>query len=304
MTICIASLCEDAKTIVLVADRMLGLGFIEAEPEISKTFQLHNKWRVMLAGNNISPAFDIIDEAKKDLEDNESPDVQAVIHAIASNYEKSRLSTAVGKYLTPRGWTIDQFRTEGRQLIGDMLHRQLDSAIADYKLSVQFLVAGFDDHDCGKIFSVDNPGIASRHDIPGFHVIGSGNVGASYMMFYREFGPKLSLPEALYYTFEAKYFAELASGVGTDTDAYILRMHDKEVETTVSNKTIKLLFKVCEAVEPAKLPDEFIEGIKDLPEISGKSKTQKKLEAALKKPPIIRPKLIKPSSAQKSKPQK
>jgi hypothetical protein len=36
MTLCVGSLCDNRKTIVLVADRMFGVGFAEAELNIRK----------------------------------------------------------------------------------------------------------------------------------------------------------------------------------------------------------------------------------------------------------------------------
>jgi hypothetical protein len=65
MTCCVASICDEGKSIVLVSDKMIGTGMIESEPEISKVLWLHKNWRVMLAGDDIAPAFPIVDTAKQ-----------------------------------------------------------------------------------------------------------------------------------------------------------------------------------------------------------------------------------------------
>jgi hypothetical protein len=36
MTCCVAALCDKAKSIVLISDKMIGTGMIESEPEITK----------------------------------------------------------------------------------------------------------------------------------------------------------------------------------------------------------------------------------------------------------------------------
>ena len=43
----------------------LGVGFIESELDISKMLELHNGWRILLSGDDITPVFDIIDYAKE-----------------------------------------------------------------------------------------------------------------------------------------------------------------------------------------------------------------------------------------------
>ena len=60
MTLCIAALCEDRKTLILVADRMVGTGFIEAELSIEKIKSIHPNWWAMVAATDITPVFDIL----------------------------------------------------------------------------------------------------------------------------------------------------------------------------------------------------------------------------------------------------
>jgi len=56
MTLCVGTLCDDRKTIVLVADRMFGIGgWAEAELNIRKATAIHKDWMVMIAGNDVAP---------------------------------------------------------------------------------------------------------------------------------------------------------------------------------------------------------------------------------------------------------
>src|SRR5438876_226946 len=133
MTCCIAALCEKRRAIVLVADRMLGAQFAQAELRISKIQRIHPDWCVMIAGNNIGPAFDILDKAGTILQGQER-NVVEVQQALATFYREKRLDEANAS--------------------GD----------PNYKLQVTLLAAGFDQLGVGHLFRVSNPGICARRN--------------------------------------------------------------------------------------------------------------------------------------------
>ena len=76
------------------------------------------------------------------------------------------------------------------------------------------LVAGFDRFGNGHVFSVIDPGTHQRHDLNGFHAIGSGSTGAYFMLMWRELSVQMPLEQVIYFAQEAKIFGEQASGVG------------------------------------------------------------------------------------------
>lgn len=269
MTCCVAALCDDRKAIVLAADKMIGLGMIESEPSISKIFKIHRDWWVMLAGNDISPAFDIVDAAKRNLAGKTNVSVDAASRTVYECYVAKRAEQAEAQFLTPLGWTLQTFNSnQSISVIPDATRVSIANRIQNHYLQVSLLVAGFDVHGQGHIFAVndeDNRGAPRRWDIPGYHAIGSGSHGAIYMMSWRELSPKLPVREALYYATEGKYFGELASGVGTRTDLFILRFKKPRIrilEKTVDDK----LMKLCGQLEPRALRKK---GIKVLNAIHG-----------------------------------
>ena len=67
MTFCAAMLCDKSKAIVLVADKMVGIGYIETEPDITKILPLHANWKVMFAGDDVTPISNIVDRARTSL---------------------------------------------------------------------------------------------------------------------------------------------------------------------------------------------------------------------------------------------
>jgi 20S proteasome alpha/beta subunit len=117
MTVCVAALCDKRKSLILVADKMVGIETIESELEIEKYFQLHRDWWVMFAGA-LPPAFDILERAKSRLRSKRPHDVQSVIDAMTESYHHKQNADAERLYLQPIGWTLQRFNasTHSRSL--------------------------------------------------------------------------------------------------------------------------------------------------------------------------------------------
>jgi hypothetical protein len=261
MTVCIAALCNKRKTLILAADKMIGSVMIETEAEIQKITKLHRDWWVMLAGNDVSPAFDIIDACKQQMNAHKPKTVKDAIKAVEICYRQKRQDEAESIYLIPRGWTPKDFNSPKSSILPETTRAALQSRIDAYELDVNLLIAGFDVSRVGHVFTVsdaDNRAVARRHDIPGFASIGSGRHGADYMMTYRELSPAMPTRLVLYYVVEGKYYGELASGVGPRTDLYILRPGGKALkmkETTLDKK----LFKICDSLSPRGVREKQVE---------------------------------------------
>ncbi|HEY1501213.1 MAG TPA: hypothetical protein VGF88_16690 [Acidobacteriaceae bacterium] len=67
MTTCNAAICDNGKAVVLVADKMIGMGYVESELEISRMRPIHSEWWMLFAGDDITPVFDIVNYAKSRL---------------------------------------------------------------------------------------------------------------------------------------------------------------------------------------------------------------------------------------------
>jgi len=212
MTCCVAALCDKGKSIVLVADKMIGTGMIEGEPEITKILSFHRHWRVMLAGDDIAPAFQIIDSIRQKVSRRRALSVLQAMNAFNAAYAKERREIAEAMHLTPRGWTTGTFNSRAAKIIPKQVRKEISDKLRNQPLEVSLLVVGFDGAGKGHIFSLDDyehRGRSRRQDIPGFHAIGSGAPGAIYMMTYREVSSSMPLRLMLYYAIEGKYFGEL-----------------------------------------------------------------------------------------------
>lgn len=275
MTVCVAAICDNGKTLILVADKMIGIGFIESEPDINKLLVLDKDWWVLFAGNNISPVFDIVDYAKlyisekkkKDgLREEASISLNLAMESIRESYDKKRREQAEILYLKPIGWTMDAFNADGQKYLPDFA--EIKSRISDYSLDIELLIAGFSDGNA-YIFSLTGTdgALINRHDIPGFYSIGSGGIGAIYMLYYRDMSYKKPAREAVYYAMEAKLFGEQASGVGEETDLYIATSDGKFI--TLSEDTIeKKLVSVWNKLRPKWMGRESRLILNSLPELN------------------------------------
>ncbi len=64
VTFCVAMLCDKSRALILAADKMIGIGWIETEPDITKILDLRKNWMVMFAGDDITPVANIVDRAR------------------------------------------------------------------------------------------------------------------------------------------------------------------------------------------------------------------------------------------------
>jgi hypothetical protein len=85
-----------------------------------------------------------------------------------------------------------------------------------------------------------------------------------YMMAYREVGPSMPLRLVLYYAIEGKYFGERAAGVGTRTDAFVMR-RGKRVFKIKEKVLEEHLFKLCQKLDPRKLNESHLKTLNELP---------------------------------------
>lgn len=277
MTCCVAVLCDAGGSLILVSDRMFATWGIQSELEINKCRVLSSHWWVQFAADDISPIFDILDWTRERLSKKcsesstptDSIPPEWVIESLKKSYERKRFSVAEALYLTPIGWDGATFKHQGSEKLPDFL--DIKSKIASHSLGVDFLVGGFSKGQ-GYIFSVSpaQQGVSdARHDIPGFHSIGSGSPGANYMLWYREVTYNMQARRALYYAMEAKLFGELGGGVGEETDVFIATPDGKLKQLNEDETVEKKLVKIWAALKPRWINRSAAEILNSISELDG-----------------------------------
>jgi 20S proteasome alpha/beta subunit len=270
VTTCVAAITDEGKALILVADKMVGVGWVESELEITKMRELHKDWWMLFAGNDITPVFDIVDYTKSRLPAEGPATIKQVEDAAKTAVAQKRMENAEALHLTPIGWDITRFNSEGQSLLTNFM--ELQAKINDYNTGLQLLIAGF---DSGKayIFTLqdfgESKGIPHRYDIPGFAAIGSGATGADYIMYYRHLGSTTPVREAVYYALEAKYFGEQAGSVSASTDLFIARPGKKLLQFDDDETIEEKLIPICGALEPRDLRPRDIKTLNGLKELKG-----------------------------------
>ena len=190
MTICIAGICDKRDTIVLAADRELGIGFTSGEFQAGKFHFLYKDWFGAISGDAIA-AVEVLKDANR--KPPSSLQTYEVRKAVENSYRTVRLDKVEARFLGSRGWKLDDFIKRGAELLPATTYASIDIQISQYDLSAELLVAGFEkDGDAG-IFTVKNPGISSDQSQLGFWCIGSGATAAQMTLFER--CPTLSTPQ-------------------------------------------------------------------------------------------------------------
>jgi hypothetical protein len=246
MTCCVGALADKRKTVILVADRMVGRSAISAEPDIRKIVRVHKDWWVAIAGYPVAAA-PILEHVERALparavmvDDIKAAFVQAM---------RNRWAEEAEVYLAPHGLTAESFRDSRKQL-GKRLFREIDDERSKHEVSAAFIIGGFGSRGVGYILVADASAFSvSENSISGYSAIGTGTPGADFMMKYKNVGPRMPVVQALYYAIEGKYFGELAYGVGTDTDVRILRSNKRSIKLgpRVINKKI---IPICRKLQP------------------------------------------------------
>jgi hypothetical protein len=285
MTCCVAALCDDGKTLILISDRMFTTWTIQSVLDINKLRNLSKHWWVLFSGDDISPVFDILDWTREALEkkcnqaaiDESAIPSILVMDSLKRAYERKRLSQAEALYLTPIHWSVAQFNDKGDKKLPDFM--EIKGKIASYGLGLDFLVGGFSSGN-GHLFSV-SPGqfgmgvTVVRHDVPGFYSVGSGAPGANYMMYYRELSSKTPARKALYYAMEGKIFGEQAGNVSEETDVFVATSDGKFIALDEKKTVEKKLVRVWEKLKPRWIARESADILNDIPELTGFSPIEK-----------------------------
>ena len=261
MTICIAALCDNRKTVVVLADRMLTssdntLVFEHDEPKLDKLF---NNCIALTAGQATlhQPIFQACRAEIRDT----SPLISDVVKKIKEKYQEARREFMNDAIFSTRGLSVNSFY-EMQNSLHESSILDFNSAMDLFNLQIDILVAGVDVEENSHIYLITNPGVVIPVDSIGFSSIGTGTRHADVAFAYRQYSSSFPLNKALYTAFEAKKRAEMAGGVGQRTDIAIVTKDGCE---TLSEDTVQELGNIYSLeVERTGWGNEVNEAVKKL----------------------------------------
>jgi len=225
LTVGIGAICEDGKSAVVAADKMVTFGApmsLQTEPPtLKKITQLNERTLLVFSGSTgdgeeiVSGAMPFITATKQS--------VGQIAEAVKESYVRLKQRRAEETILKPwLGADFKQFQTLIAQSSSSQILQQVLMMISQHNLNTDFLVAGLDDSGA-QVFIVTHPGMLFPLATTGFGSIGSGGVHAGVRMSLGQHTKAASLVDTLYNVYEAKRASEVAPGVGKLTDLAVIK---------------------------------------------------------------------------------
>jgi len=220
MTICIAAMCEN-KYVIVATDRMLTVTLpnIEFETDYDKATSITKNCIAATAGSAIAHT-PIFCDAGVEIAREGTKDIDRIVEFTRNAYVKVRNKKLEEEVLAPVGLNLQSFY-QANQAIQPQLVGSLAQNMARYNYQLWILIAGVDDKG-PHIYRIENPGKTFNYDTIGYHAIGSGEHHAISTFIASGYGLKTTLQRGLAITYEAKKRSEKATGVGQQTDMYVV----------------------------------------------------------------------------------
>jgi len=233
MTICISATCDDGKGMVVAADRMFTIGSplnVEFEPPISKIEAMSPTCIAMGSGNSLAVA-EVLKRARVRYNSSPKMSIDIIGKAVMDEYEILRNEMVDQQIVAPalgpdyaafraRGGTLPQYLQPQPQMYG-----QLFMQSGQFNMNVEIIVAGIDDTG-SHTYLISHPGQIVPFDKIGYGFTGSGATHASIKLALELQHPKSSLADTIFSVYAAKLAAEVAPGVGKETELHVISSTD------------------------------------------------------------------------------
>jgi hypothetical protein len=224
LTVCIAAICNN-EMIFGASDRMLTSGDVQFEPPTPKIWSLTNSIAVLTAGD---AAFhkEVLHAAGTEAEAwvQDDPSTVIPVAEAADMFVRHRnalkLKRAEAALLAPLNLDRDSFLTQ-QQALSDRLVDSLARDLINFPVpGIETIIAGID--ATGPHIYVVRDGEVVCCDAAGFACIGTGGRHAESQFMLAQHGPSRGLSDTLLLTYAAKRRAEIAPGVGQETDLFVV----------------------------------------------------------------------------------
>jgi hypothetical protein len=256
MTVCIAALADDGRSLVMTCDSMLSSESFSADHTAVKMHVLTAPfpWWIMAAGD-VSHTIPVIELAGlKLLAMTETTNTREFVErAVVSAYQGVYRQVAEDVVLTPLGFDWEYLQRGESSIVGKLMEK-----LEQVNLGCEFLVAGFDWNGDGYIFSVMHPGTAKNRNVCGYEAIGTGAYNALAILMHHSVNQEMKLAQVLYHVCEAKFMAESADGVGRHTHVKVARGVNKTDPYELSGQFIDLIRETWEKDGKPRLPNGII----------------------------------------------
>jgi len=229
MTVCIAAIANGGTHVVTAADRMFTVGpplNVEFEPQITKVEQMSPSCLAMGAGNSLF-VDQILKSAKEAYRNVPGASVTQIAISVKEAYAKLREESIEEQIVKQTlGNDFLAFRARGGTLPAYLqpqpaIYQQIIVQANQFNLGVDLIVTGIDDGG-SHVYYVGNPGTMVSFDKIGYNAVGSGASHVAIRFALECMHPKTPLEDVLLAVYLAKKAAEVAPGVGQETEIRVI----------------------------------------------------------------------------------
>jgi 20S proteasome alpha/beta subunit len=225
MTVCLACISKKHNIVAFGSDRMVTSSYppIEFEHKIPKIIEI-NEYCLGMSSGNALISKELFDVVRTKIYGRQVL-TKEIAFTATSVYQEMRLKAAEDLALKSRGLTHEFFVKEGAKLLPPVIYQMIDQFLATFNFNLELIIAGLDEHG-PTIYGIRNPGVMDCYDSIGFHAIGNGGMHG-VLSLVETYNPEGEIPETLYSIFRAKRIAEVAPGVGKETDIGMISKAEK-----------------------------------------------------------------------------
>lgn len=223
MTVCIAVIA--GKAVIGASDRLVTAGDVQFQPKTSKIKALTNSIVAMTAGDAWLQS-EIMDGVTADVRAAVSADprewlsVRSIADRYCDHWAEIKRHRAEHAILKPLGLTTKEFLEEQSQM-DEKSVQDISNGLIEFALpGTACLVAGIDATG-PHIFAIYD-GVPMQTDSVGFAAIGIGGRHAESQLMLAQYAPDVAPSAAMMLVHLAKSRAEVAPGVGPDTDMFVV----------------------------------------------------------------------------------
>ena len=221
MTVCVAALCCSETMAVVASDRIITAGppmNLEFEHDIKKIDVLRDRFLFMTAGEALVGT-GLLGRVDAELVQQTHADVSDVGEAVVRAYTSIRSNAIEEHVFRPFNYSCASFIAEGQKQLPPQVYMQIFQALQQFNLGMEMIFVGMADGRA-RIGFIFHPGILRWYDRLGFHAIGSGAIHAAMSLVGHS--ATSSLEETAFRVYAAKRRAEVAPGVGRETDMMVV----------------------------------------------------------------------------------
>lgn len=230
MTVCIAAICDDGRSIVGLADEMMVTNSMTAESP-SKLIPIAHPHVALIAGDLLLQT-EIIQKVteKTGKYDSGNEDeyykwkAKEIADLFADAYTEIRQKRIEKQILEFYLLSAETWQTQQNTLSAETV-QTIQNEIQDFRMpNVATIIAGVDDFDpyadCGSGFAhlyvIENDMVNCR-DLLGYACIGEGGTLADSEFIFRRYKPTVPITHSAYITYCAKRRSEVIATVGKET---------------------------------------------------------------------------------------